>query len=206
MLVKHGALKGKWYRRAQRSMFSVVRDGVGNLNEAEYDFLLKKADGTFVNFESTFGAPVANKRISESPAFRWVSHQLAKRVTPNSWREVWGKAWLGDGWLNRYRAEFSKARPTLEQTLSSLKHEKYKLEHSVFPLYSNPALHEKYEMVLTELEVLLEHCNLDILESYRDWRYDEDLTQLVLYSMGIGYLTAKIIDSINSGSELPDGF
>lgn len=206
MLVKHGALKGKWYRRAQHSMFSIVRDGVGSLNEVEYGDLLKKADGTYGDFESTFGSPQENKNISESKAFRWVCHQLERRVSPDSWREVWGEAWLADGWVSRYRAEFSKAKPILEQTLSSLRQEKSKVEYSVLPLASNPALYEKYEMVLAELEVLLDDCDLGLMEAYRDWSYDEGASQLVIYSMGIAYLTAQVLDSIRSGSERPDDF
>ncbi len=206
MLAKHGALQGKWSRHAQDSMFTIVRDGVGGLSEAEYDSLLKKADGTFSDFESTFGSPAANKKIYESDAFRWVCHQLAKRVSPDSWREVWGDAWLCDGWLNRYRYEFSKARPILEQTLHSLMQEKNKIEHSVLPLSSNPTLHEKYEKVLAKLENLLEDCDFELIEVYRDSSYDEDVIQLVLYSMGIAYLTANILDSISSGCELPDHF
>lgn len=206
MLVNHCALKSKRARHVQHSMFSIVRDGVGNLSKAEYDALLKKADGTYGDFESTFGPPAANKKIGESEAFRWVFHQLAKRVTPDSWREVWSEAWLDNGWLSRYQAEFSKARPILEQTLSSLRKEKNKIEHSVLPLSSNPALHEKYERVLAELEILLEDCDLDSMEAYRDWRYDEDVSQLVLYSMGMAYLTTNILNSISSRSELPDDF
>ena len=206
MLANHGASKRKWFKHAQHSMFSIVRDGLGSLSEAEYNLLLKKADGTYGDFENTFGSPAADKKIAESEAFRWVSYQLAKRVTPDSWCEVWREAWLGDGWLNRYRAEFSKARPILEQTLSSLKLEKNKIEHSVLPLSSNPALHEKYERVLTELEILLEDCNLDSMEAYRDWSHDEDVSQLVLYSMGMAYLTLKILDSISSGNAIPDDF
>ena len=199
MLVKHGALKGKWYRRARHSMFSILRDGVGSLNEVEYGDLLKRADGTYGDFETTFGCPPKNKNISESKAFRWVCHQLERRITPDSWHEVWREAWLPDGWISQYRAEFSKVKPVLEKILSSLRQEKNKIEHSVLPLASNPALHEKYEMVLAELEVLLEDCDLDLMESYRDWRYAEGTSQLVIYSMGIAYLTALIIDSIGSG-------
>lgn len=206
MLVNHGASKRKWFKHAQRSMFSIIRDGVGSLSEAEYNLLLKKADGTYGDFESTFGSPAANEKIAESEAFRWVCHQLAKRVTPDSWCEVWSEAWLSDGWLNRYRAEFSKARTILKQTFSSLKLEKNKIEHSVLPLSSNPALHEKYERVLTELEILLEDCNLDSMEAYQDWSHDEDVSQLVLYSMGMAYLTLKILDSISSGNAIPDDF
>jgi hypothetical protein len=206
MLANHGALKGKWTRHVQHSMFSAVRDGMGSLNEAEYDALLKKADDTYSDFESTFGSPAANKKITESNAFRWVSYQLTKRVNPNSWREVWSAAWLGDGWLNRYRVEFSNARPILEQALSSLRREKNKIEHSVLPLSSNPALHEKYERVLAELEFLLEDCDLDSMEAYRDCKYDEDINHLVLYSMGMAYLTLKILDSISSGNAIPDDF
>lgn len=206
MLVNHGALVGKWYQHAQHSMFSIIRDGVGDLTEDEYSALLKKADHTYSDFETTFGSPSANKKISESEAFRWVCHQLAKRVTPDSWREIWGEAWLTSGWISRYRAEFSKVRPILEKTLSSLREEKNKIEYSVLPLASNQALHEKYEIVLAELTILLEDCDLSSIEPYRDWEYDEEICQLVLYSVGIAYLTTKILDLINSGSDRPGGF
>lgn len=206
MLANHGALKGKWSRHAQHSMFSIVRNGIGILSESEYDVLLKKADGTYSDFESTFGYPAANKKISDSDAFRWVCHQLAKRVSPVSWREVWGEAWLVDGWLNRYRTEFSKVRPILEQEFSSLRQEKDSIEYTVLPLAFNPVLHEKYEIILAKLEILLEGCDLELMEAYRDWSYDEDVSQLVLYSMGIAYLTENILISIGSGEGLPDDF
>ncbi|SFX77553.1 hypothetical protein SAMN02745752_02844 [Marinospirillum alkaliphilum DSM 21637] len=179
---------------------------MGYLSEDEYDALLKKADGTYSDFECTFGSPPANKIISESDAFRWVIYQLAKRVTSDDWREIWSEAWLTGGWLDRYRAEFSKVRPFLEQTLSSLRQEKNRIEYSILPLSANPALHEKYEMVLAKLDVLLEYCDLDLMESYREWDYEEDLSQFVLYSMGMAYLTENILDSISSGKELPDDF
>lgn len=202
MLVTHGTLNGKQYRHAQRSMFSIVRDGVYGLDDNEYNSLLQKADGTYGDFESTFGSPPPNQNIGEAKAFRWVCYQLARRVNHNDWREIWQRAWLDDGWLIKYRIEFSKVKSTLEEVLDSLKVEKKKVAYSVLPLESNPILHRKYEILLSEVEVLLDDCSLDSLEIYRDWTYDEDISQLVLYSMGVACLVMKILDSVYSGSEL----
>ncbi|SEO46983.1 hypothetical protein [Aquisalimonas asiatica] len=202
MLVAHGTLNGKRYRHAQRSMFSIVRDGVSGLDGNEYNGLLQKADGTYGDFESTFGLPPINRKIGEAKAFRWVLYQLARRVNHNDWLEIWKRAWLDDGWIVKYRREFSKVKPVLEEVHDSLKVEKKKVTYSVIPLESNAMLHRKYEMLLSEVEILLDDCSLDSLEIYRDWEYAEDVSQLVLYSMGVANLVGKILDSIYSGSDL----
>ena len=73
---------------------------------------------------------------------------------------------------------------------------------SAVPLHSNFALHKNYEMVLSGLETLLNDCSMESLEHYREWKYDEDITQLVLYSMAIAYLVTKILESICLVDEL----
>lgn len=196
MLVHHGALRGKWFRQAQYSMFSIIRNGMGHISEVEYNTLLKKADHSYVDFEGIFGLPSRKKSINEYKAFRWVYYQLIKRVSPAGWSDVWEKAWLDDGWISRYQAEFTKVQPVIEQALFKLREEKNKVEYSVLPLSSNPTLHEQYERVLSELEVLLKHSNLKLMESYKGWRYDEEIALLVIYCMGIAYMTNHILESV----------
>ncbi len=206
MLLRHGASKGKWFQRAQRSMFSIIRDGVCDLSDSEYEVLLKKADHCYSDFEGVLGRPSQNKKIVESDAFRWVCHQLARRVTPDDWRNVWAEAWLPDGFIGRYQSEYSKVRPILEKILLSLSQERNNIQHSVFPLASNPILNNKYEKVVTELEVLLEDCDLALMEGYRNWPHEEEISQFVLYVMGVAYLVMGILDSIGSESGRADGF
>ncbi|GGX63820.1 hypothetical protein [Saccharospirillum salsuginis] len=206
MLVDHGASRGQWYQRAMQSMFSIIRDGAGRLDEAEYRLLLKVADGTYGDFEGAFGTPPADKAITKSKAFKWVCYQLIKRVPSEAWHNSWRSAWLANGWIDQYRMEFKKTRPILEQTLSSLRKEKNKIEHSALPLEANPKLQRKYQKVLAELEVLVEDCDLDHMEPYQEWEYNEDISLLVIYSMAIAFLTTKVIDSIVSESEYINDF
>jgi len=196
MLINHATRDGKQYRNVKRSMFSIIRDGVNELNEHEYNSLLKKTDRTHANFECALGSPPLNKNIGESDAFRWVCYQLMKRINRDDWSRIWCNAWLAEGWLTRYKTEFSKVKSILEEVVDLLKVEKNKVAHSVLPIHSNSALHKKYEIVLSGLEAILHVCDLESLEPYREWKHDEDIPQLVLYSMTIVYLVTKILDSI----------
>lgn len=202
MLANHATRNGKRYRNAGRSMFSIIREGVNDLNEHEYKNLLKKADGTYGKFECTLGSPPLNKNIGEADAFRWVCYQLTKRINRDDLREIWRNAWLTEGWLSRYRTEFSKVKSILEEVVESLRLEKKKIIYSVLPLQSNPALHKNYEMVLSGLETLLDDGSLELLELYREWKHDEDITQLILYSMAMAYWVFKLLDSICLDDEL----
>lgn len=199
MLVKHGTRKGTIYKYAKQSMFAIVRDGVNNLNDAEYENLLKRADGEYCDFEGVFGGPTISKSITTAPAFRFACYQLSRRIDEKSWFEIWRNAWLENGWLNKFRAEHSKIKPTLESILASLKSERAKLNHSVFPLESNPSLCLKYDDLLAVIEVLLEDCSLDTVEAYSDHPFKDDVIQLVVYSMGIAFLAMEALNSVHGG-------
>lgn len=196
MLVAYATRNGKQHRNARRAMFSIVREGVNGLNEREYNGLLKKADGTYGNFECALGSPPLNKGIEKSDAFRWVYYQLMKRINRDEWNEIWRNALLTEGWITRYRAEFSKVQPILEQVFGSLQVEKKKIAFSVLPLQSNTALHTKYEKVLSGLEVILDDCSLESLDSYEEGKHNEEVVQLILYSMGTAYLVMNLLESI----------
>jgi hypothetical protein len=199
MLVKHGIGQRTGIRYAQRSMYSVVLDGVSNLNEAEYEKLLRKADGEYSDFEGIFGKPSIDKRIVDTTAFRWAWYQLYRRIDKESWREIWEHAWRENGWLNRFRSEHCKIKPVLEAIISSLKLERAKLSHSVFPLESNPSLSLKYDDFLGVVEVLLEDCGLDQIDYFVDHHpWDDDLIALVLYSMGIAFLVVETLNRVHS--------
>lgn len=202
MLATHATRNGNQYRNAGRSIFSIIRTGVNGLNEREYNSLLQKADGTYGDFESTFGAPLPNKNIGDADAFRWVCYQLTKRISRGDWIEIWRNAWLAEGWLISYRTEFSKVESSLEEVVEVLQVERKKIAFSALPLESNSLLHKKYERVLSGLEVLLGDCSLAPLESYRENTHGEDAALLILYSMGMAYLVTKLLDSICFGDEL----
>lgn len=202
MLVKHATKDGKNYRHAHRSILSIIRNGMGKTSEEEYQKLLKKADGTYLGADSVFGTPRTDKDISSSLAFRWVYYQLIHRVENNSWLEVWKNAWSDGGWLTQYRDEFKRVQPVLKNTLESLKTEKAKLLHSVFPLDANDSLNRKYGQAIGTLEGLLKVGELDLFEGYIDHPHREDLVPLVLYSMGVALLASSAIDALTQEFEI----
>ena len=201
MLVTHGTRKRKKYSYIARSMFSIVQDGIDNLNDAEYEKLLRRADGEYSDFEGVFGATSVNKHISDSPAFRWACYQLNKRVEKEKWCEIWKNAWHENGWLNIFRSEHCKIKPTLESILTSLKLERAKLEHTVFPLESNPSLYLKYDNVLGVVEVLLEGCSLERVKWHAENPHKEDAIQLLVYSMGIAFLVGDALASVDGSQD-----
>jgi hypothetical protein len=198
MLVKYGTNKRATYRHAARSIYAIVRDGINDLNDIEYEKLLKHADGQYGDFESVFGTPPINKSIATAPAFRWACYQLNRRIEKEKWFEIWKKAWHDNGWLNKFQFEHSKIKPALESILASLKSEIAKLEHTVFPLKSNPSLCLKYDNFLGVVEVLLEDCSLDMAEGHSEHPHKDDVIQLVLYSMGLALLVVEALASIDS--------
>lgn len=198
MLANHGSEKRKRFRHAKQSMFSIVLNGVNNLNEAEFESLLKQADGEYPKFEATFGTPSLRKSITTAPAFRWACYQLNKRIENKCWHEIWGAACQEDGWLKRYRTEHSKIKPTLEAIIKSLKTERDKLSHTVFPLESNPSLCLKYDDLLDVVETLLEDCSLEFIdEACSEQPHEDDVIQLVVYSMGIAFLSMDALNRIH---------
>jgi len=204
MLAEHGKHHRRPYRYTQNAMFSIIRDGVTGVNDSEYNALLRKADGSYSDFEGVFGVPSQNESISNSDAFRWVCYQLARRVEEKDWSKIWKDAWEPDGWISKYRTEFSNVKPVLKEVLSSLRAEKTKVAHSAFPLESNPSLNKKYQTLFYALEVLLENGDLSILEHYQDAKFCEDIPQLVLYSMGMAYFVAQVLGEVTSGEARGD--
>jgi len=194
MLEKHATKHHKNFHHAHRPLFSIILNGIGKTSEEEYQNLLKKADGTYLDFEAVFGTPRIDRDISSSLAFRWVYYQLIHRVENGEWREIWKSAWGGGGWLKLYRDEFKQVEPVLKSTLENLKLEKAKLQHSVFPLDSNESLNRKYKRAMDALQGLLEAGKLDLSEGYITRPHSDDLVLLVLYSMGVVLLTASAID------------
>ena len=196
MLVTHAIESRKSYRHVHRLMYSIVRDGVLNLNDSEYEILLKKGDGTYLDFENTFGKPSIREIISESKAFRWAFYQLTKRVKALDWKDVWNKAWLNDGRLSTYEDKYNKVKPTIEAINKSLKSEKTKLAHTVLPLESNTSLSSIYADIISITESLIEDCNLEAVQPYRSCFFEPDFIELVVYSMGVVLLTTKVVDEL----------
>lgn len=196
MLESHASKHGKDYRRTHRTIYTIVRDGMGEISDVEYRELLRKADGTYSDFEGVFGAPRLDKPIFSSKAFRWAYYQLIRRVTAENWREIWTKAWQDRGWLRNYCGEYDKVESVLRTTFESLKAEKAKLEHTVFPLEANPVLSHKYSWTLGILECLIESGGLNLFEGYVNDPHDADLVPLIVYSMGVAFLTNRAIDAL----------
>jgi|25_taG_2_1085351.scaffolds.fasta_scaffold03898_2 hypothetical protein len=196
MLERHATEHGKNYRHAHRPIYSIIRSGMGETSDAEYRRLLKKADGTYHDFEAVFGSPRVDREISSSQAFRWAYYQLTHRVTNDDWREIWAKAWREGGWLKRYCDEFAQLEPVLRRAQKTLKAEKAKLQHSVFPLDTNDSLNLKYSRALGTLEGLIEVGELDLWEGFIDEPHNDDLVPLVLYSMGVARFAFSAIESL----------
>lgn len=196
MLLAHASEGGARYSRAGISMFSIVRDGIGNMSDEEYERLLRKADGRYEHFPAVFGAPHVTKDITASPAFRWAYYQLTKRVSTTNWSNVWTSAWSEGSYLAKYRAEHERFKPILESVQDSLKAEQDRLAHTTFPLDSNPSLKAKYDSVADAVDVLIEGCGLDLFDGYLEHPHWDDLVPLIIYSMGIALLATKLIENV----------
>lgn len=201
MLFHHEARQRKKYIHIARSMYSIVRDGISNLNNTEYEKLLNRADGEYCDFETIFGETSVNKHISSTPAFRWACYQLSRRIEKDKWCEIWRNSWLENGWLTKFRYENSMIMPALESIFNSLKIERAKLQYSVFPLETNPSLCLKYDNVLGLVEFLLDGCSLDMVEWHAQNPSKDDVIQLLVYSMGIACLVADALATIDGSQD-----
>lgn len=196
MLANHSFNNNSWGGTPRRTILSVIRHGIGSLSESEYQKLLNKADGAYHDFEGVFGIPSKSSAITSSPAFRWVCYQLIKRVKVKDWKLVWHEAWDENGWLSRYQTMFIKIKPILQDAQTVLKSEKSKLAHTSFPISYNPDLCAKYDEILEVLDYLLEDCNGELLEVYKNYPFNEDLSQLVLCSLATAYFTYMQLNTI----------
>ncbi|EPW4778966.1 hypothetical protein ACWLRU_004467 [Vibrio parahaemolyticus] len=185
---------------ASRVILSPIRNGMGSISEDEYNKLLKRVDGTACSFEATLGKPSKFKSITSVPAFRWVYYQLLKRVESEDWRRVWKEAWLEGRYLDQYKSVLGRIKPELVGSRDRLRNEKEKLMHTAFPIEKNFNLSEKYDQLLGALDCLIEDCDAELIEDYKDWDYSEEYCLLILCSMGMVRCTAKQIDLIQCAS------
>lgn len=196
MLANHGFYNVSRGVSASRAIHYVIRNGIGRLSETEYQKLLKKADGAYHDFEGVFGIPSKSSAITSSPAFRWVCYQLIKRVKLDDWKSIWQESWSENGWLSKYQAEYLIIKPFLKRAQISLESEKAKLAHTAFPLSHNVELSAKYDEILKILESLLEACDGELLERYKNWEFGEEISQLVLCSMATSKLAEMLLNTI----------
>lgn len=196
MLERHSSHDGKQYHPARQGIFAVVRNGMGALSDSEYSKLLKVADGTYCDFEGTFGTPRRDTIICNAPAFRWAYYQMQKRVDEHEWAQIWSSFWAEKGWLKKYRDEFEQIKPELERQLEILQVEKKGLQFTVFPLDRNGPLHRDYVRVIEILEGLIDIIDLDLFDGYIDDPHPADLIPLVISSVAVGILTARAIDNL----------
>ncbi|MEH0672121.1 hypothetical protein [Vibrio owensii] len=185
---------------ASRVILSPIRNGMGSINESEYNKLLKRVDGTTCSFEATLGKPSKSKSITSVPALRWVYYQLLKRVESDDWRRVWKEVWLKDRYLEQYQSVLGRIKPELVSSRDRLRNEKEKLMHTAFPIEKNFKLSEKYSQLLGALDCLIDDCDSELIEDYKDWDYSEEYCLLILCSMGIVRCAAKQIDVIQCAS------
>ena len=196
MLVKHSIQTKASTRYLNRFMYSIVRDGIQNINDTEFESLLKKGDHTYTDFENTFGRPATNKNISSSKAFRWAFYQLLKRINKSDWEKIWNSGWQNDGWLHLYEIEYMKIKPAITNINQTLISEKSRLAHSVFPLESNLELYKKYNQLISITESLLNDCNLNSIKPYSNNPHQSDFIEQIIYSIGISHLAYTTIDDL----------
>lgn len=188
MLSNYGANNSCWgTRSASRAMLSIIRNGIDDITDDEYSRLLNIADGQYNDFEIIFGNIAKYQDIAKYPAFRWVYYQLMKRVSDDDWSNIWNEAWLENGWLNKYKIEYLKIKDIFENARRLLKKEREKLAHSSLPLNCNFTLNGKYIEILETIDNILDDCNIEKLEFYRDWRFKEDSSLLVLSAISLSY-------------------
>ena len=196
MLVNNGIKRGKTYSSTGRLMYSIIRSGIDNLNDVEYEKLLRKADGEYSDFEGIFGSVILHRSIADAPAFRFAYYQLNRRITQEKWGEIWKNAWAGDGYLDQYRTAYTNIKPTLEKIKASLESERAKLEHTAFPLECNQPLHDKYCNALDVINTLLDICGLGMVEWYIESYHKDEAIQLIVYSMGGAFLVVEALGSL----------
>lgn len=187
------------FRRTQGiySILSVMVSGMGNINDNEYHKLLKIADGSYTDFEHIFGKPSMAEPIASAQAFRWINYQMIKRVQPETWTNAWNDAWLDYGWVTKFLNEHSKVKSNLSVIHDSLKTEKNKLAHSLFPLEQNTKLHSKYTELLSIIESLINDCDLTRFETYKNCQTKEEHL-LILCAMATAYLAIIQINKLSS--------
>lgn len=195
-LAHYGIKRGEHSRIISQEILSVISNGMGIFNDAEYEKLLKKADGDPFGPDSIFGSPSPSAELKESPSFKWTCYQLLKRVTAPDWKSIWEEAWQNDGRIKIYQDEYLKVKPTFEKVYNTLKNERDKLAHGLFPIDHNPDLAQKYEKILFILNVLIEDCSLGVLKTYRKWEFDDENSHLILIAMAIARLTMIKISAL----------
>ncbi|AOV89756.1 hypothetical protein [Vibrio parahaemolyticus] len=200
LLADYASDSKKQIGAASRGILSPIRNGMGSITKDEYNKLLKKVDGTSCCFEATLGSPSKSKSITSASAFRWVYYQLLKRVESQDWRSVWKEAWLEEGYLNQYKSVFVKIKPELIGSRDRLRNEKEKLIHTAFPIENNLNLSEQYNQLLGALDCLIEECDSELIEDYKDWDYSEEQCLLVLCSMGLVCFADKQVGVIQCAS------
>ena len=200
LLADYASDSKKQIGAASRGILSPIRNGMGSITEDEYNKLLKKVDCTPCSFEATLGLPSKSKSITSALAFRWVYYQLLKRVESQDWRSVWKEAWLEGGYLNQYKSVFLRIKPELIDSRDRLRNEKEKLIHTAFPIERNLNLSEQYNQLLGALDCLIEECNFELIENYKDGNDCEEQCLLVLCSMGLVCFARKQVDVIQCAS------
>lgn len=183
-------------RSISKSILSVIRYGINDINQDEFQRLLRKADGQYMEFEGIFGDPKNSKSIASTNAFRWTYYQLVMRVTSAQWRKEWENAWLDNGLLTTFKSEYIKIKPMFETAHESLKNEITKIAHSALPLNYNSQLFEKYERILNILENLIDDCDIEQMELYKSWPHKEELSLFVICSIAIAEIIHKELNMI----------
>ncbi|USE02741.1 hypothetical protein JKJ11_24155 [Vibrio sp. SCSIO 43133] len=185
-----------WGPYPSSAIFSVLKEGIEEMNDAEYMELLNKADGKYERFETTFGTPLTSEDISSAPAFRFACYQLSKRVSPDDWENIWKRAWCDDGRLTVYVNEYSRLMSILDKANNVLQVEKSKLAHTSFPLDVNPELCTKYRELLNIIDHLVTDNASDNLESYIEWPFKDEISRLVVCSIALANVTHKQIEQL----------
>lgn len=196
MLLEHSISSPGGLSCIEHNMNSILLNGVQGLDEEEFYALLKKADRTYTSFEERLGKPSITENISKSSAFRWICHQLSRRISGDNWVKLWKASWDNDGLISKYLAAYKKIAPTIDKIIKKMELEKGKIEHSALPLSSNPILQQKYDEFLEKIYALKDACSLDEMEIRKDWSDQEESYLFILYTVCAVMLAGKLIDEI----------
>lgn len=196
MLTNHAREMASGSGYSHTIMFDIVRNGGPQPVEGEFEKLMKIADHCYGSFESVFGKPSSNVRISNSEAFRWSFFQLSKRVALSNWIDNWNHAWNESGRIMHLEKMLKSLRPKFEKVRYSLLVEESKLANTVFPLHVNERLQSKYDALKKILDTLLIDSNLEQLKVYRDSGLEIDAIELILYTLGLMELLSQLEDDL----------
>ncbi|MBU2898034.1 hypothetical protein [Vibrio hepatarius] len=197
LLANYSLKRNKFRKGTSGTVLSIImRNSFEKMSDAEYQKLLKVADGKYEKFETTFGIPSICNEVSSAPAFRFGYYQLLKRVNSEDWSDIWRNAWCNDGSMDTYKCEYLRIKPLFKKAHTELTREIAKLAHTKFPLSINAELDIKYKELLNTIDHLIEDAEPSNMDDYKDWPNRDEVCMLTICSLAIVSNTSNQLSSI----------